>query len=308
MARAVIIDCDPGTDDAVALLLAMGAPELDVRLITAVGGNVGLARTLANARALASLGGTSAPVVGGAERALMRPFEEAAYVHGENGLGGVILPEGKPAAPGLAVDAIRDVLRAAPVASVTLVGIGPATNLGLVLAAEPALADRIEEIVLMTGAWGEGNVTPVAEFNAWNDPEALQILLSAGRPVTLATLELTAQAFCTKARIAAIRALGGGAALRAACDIMETVKPSKRLAGDGHPEHDACAVMWLVAPELFTSREVFAEVDCGAGPGRGQTLIDRWNRLGRQANVRLLETLRPDAFFARLGGALARLA
>jgi purine nucleosidase len=229
-------------------------------------------------------------------------------VHGENGIGGVALPEGKPAAPGLAVDAIRDVLRAAEPASVTLIGIGPATNLGLALAAEPALAGRIAEIVLMTGAWAEGNVTPAAEFNAWNDPEALQIVLSCGRPVTLATLELTAQALCTKARIATLRAFGTGTALQAACAIMATVPPAKRLGGDGHPEHDACAVAWVVAPQLFTSRAVFAEVDCGAGPGRGQTLIDRWGRLQQPANARLLETLDADAFFALLAERLARLA
>lgn len=307
MKRATIIDCDPGTDDAIALLLAMASPEIDLRLITAVGGNVGLHRTLANARALAGLGGTTAPVVAGADRALLRPFEAAAYVHGENGLGGVILPEGPPATPGLAADAIRALLRAAAPASITLVGIGPATNLALALASEPALAERIAEIVLMTGAWAEGNVTPAAEFNAWNDPEALQILLAAGRPVTLATLELTAQALCTPARIAALRAAGTGAVLDAACAILQSVRPSARLGGMGHPQHDACAVAWLIAPHLFTTRAVFAEVDCRDGGTRGQTLIDRWNRLQRLPNARLLETIDADGFFALLARRLPAL-
>jgi purine nucleosidase len=307
MPRATIIDCDPGTDDAIALLLAMASPELDLKLITAVGGNVGLARTLANARAIASLGGTAAPVIAGADRALLHPFEPAAYVHGQNGLGGVDLPEGKPATPGHAADAIRATLRAAAPRSITLVGIGPATNLGLALATEPALADRIEEIVLMTGAWGEGNVTPIAEFNAWNDPEALQILFTIGCTITLATLDFTAQALCTPARIAAIRALGTGLPLQKACDIMASVAPTKRLGVDGHPEHDTCAIMWLVAPHLFEVRDVFIEVDCSTGPGRGQTVIDRWNRLKRPANARVMEKLDADGFFAVLGERLAWL-
>jgi len=228
-------------------------------------------------------------------------------VHGENGVGGVVLPEGPPAAPGVAADAIRDVLRKARPGEITLVGVGPATNLGLALAAEPALADRIGEIVLMTGAWAEGNVTPAAEFNAWNDPEALAIVLGCGRPITLATLELTAQALCTEARVAALRARGNGACLRAICDIMASVPNSKRLGGKGHPEHDACAIAWLVAPGLFTHRKAFATVDLGEGPGRGRTVIDRWGRLPTPPNVRLLDTLDADGFFALLEARLPSL-
>jgi inosine-uridine nucleoside N-ribohydrolase len=227
-------------------------------------------------------------------------------VHGEDGILGVRLPEGPPAAPGIAADAIRDALRGADT-EVTLVGIGPATNLALALAAEPALAERIGEIVLMTGAWGEGNATPAAEFNAWNDPEALAIVLGCGRPVTLATLELTAQALNTPARAAALRARGGGACLRAACDLMQSVTPSRRLGGAGHPEHDACAIAWLVAPDIFTTRAVHAGVNLGHGPSRGRTLIDRWNRLGKTPNARLLDTLDADRFFALLGERFAAL-
>jgi inosine-uridine nucleoside N-ribohydrolase len=305
--RLVMIDCDPGTDDAIALLLAFASPELDVRLVTAVGGNVGLARTLANARALVALAGRDVPVVAGADRALLGPFIPAAYVHNDDGLGGVVLPEGAPASAGVAADAIRALLRAASPASVTLVGIGPATNLGLAFATEPALAEAVAEIVLMTGAWGEGNATPAAEFNAWNDPEALAILLALGRPVTLAPLEVTSQALCTPARIASLRTLAGGAALQAASSVLASVKPSRRLGGAGHPVHDACAVMWLVAPELFTSRAVHVAVDCAPGPGRGRTAIDRWNRLGHPPNATLLERLDADRFFAELGSRIARL-
>ncbi|MBN8888856.1 MAG: nucleoside hydrolase, partial [Rhodospirillales bacterium] len=129
----------------------------------------------------------------------------------------------------------------------------------------------------------------------------------SGRPVTLATLEVAAQAVCTPARIAALRALGNGACLGAACAIMESVPPARRLGGAGHAEYDACALAWLAAPALFTTRPVHAEMDLGPGPSRGRTVIDRWGRNGRAPNARLLETLDADGFFALLGERLATL-
>jgi purine nucleosidase len=304
--RPLIIDCDPGYDDAIALFLAFGSPELDVRLVTAVGGNAGLERTLRNACALVGLASPRVPVVAGADKPLIGQFVTAPYAHGEDGIVGVLLPDGPPAADGIAADAIRNALRTAET-PLTLVGIGPATNLGLVLATEPALTERIAEIVLMTGAWGEGNATPAAEFNAWNDPEALAIVLGCGRPITLATLEIAAQALCTPDRVAQLHALGGGACLRAAGEIMQRTPPSRRLGGKGHAQFDACAIAWLIAPDLFTTREVHASVDLGPGPSRGRTVIDRWNRLGLPANARVLETLAPDRFFALLGERIATL-
>ncbi len=302
-----IIDCDPGTDDAVALWLALGSPEaLDLRLVTVVGGNVGLATTLRNARAVVGLSGRAVPVVAGADRPLLGAFADAAEVHGDDGLGGVRLPEGPPAAPGIAADAIRAALREART-PLTLVGLGPATNLALALAVEPALTRNVAEIVLMTGAWGEGNITPSAEFNAYCDPEALAVLLACGAPVTLATLDLTNQALCTPARTAALRGAGQGACLRATAAIWAAVAPSRRSGGAGHEQHDACALAWVVAPALFTARPVHAAVDLGPGPGRGRTVIDRWGRAGRPANATLLETLAADEFFALLQERIARL-
>ncbi len=303
MPRPVIIDCDPGTDDAVALLLAFASPELDIRAVTVAGGNVGLERTLANALALTRLAGSPVPVHAGADRPLLGAFTSAPLIHGNDGLGGVGLPAGGTAAPGIAADVIRTILRAAP-EPVTVVGIGPATNLALALATEPALADHVREIALMSGAWGEGNVTPAAEFNAWSDPEALAILLSAGRPVTFATLELTAQALSTQERIAAWRALGQGRCLAAACDIQASVPPSRRLAGRGAPLHDPCAIAWLTHPHLFTSRPAAVQVDLGPGISRGRTVIDRW---GGIPNAAVLETLDADGFFVLLGERLATL-
>lgn len=302
--RVCLIDTDPGTDDAVALWLAMASPEIDLRLVTVAGGNVGLGHTLRNARAIVGLSGRDVPVVAGAEGPLLGAFRSETQVHGADGLAGVALPEGPPAAPGIAADAIRALLRAE--ARVTLIGIGPATNLALALATEPALAAKVEEIVLMTGAWAEGNITPSAEFNAWSDPESLAMLLDSGRPVTLATLELTGQALVTPDCIAALRAPGGGRCLDAAARIMGGVPPSRRFGHRGHPLHDPCAVAWLLAPHLFTTREVHVHVEC-AGVARGRTVVDRWDRSGQAPNARLLETLDADGFFALLTERLAAL-
>jgi purine nucleosidase len=303
----IILDCDPGTDDAIALLLAFASPELEVLALTAAGGNVGLDRTLANALALTALAESPVPVFAGAGRPLLGAFTEAPHVHGADGLGGIPLPQGGAPAPGIAADAIRRILREAP-RPVTLVGIAPATNLALALMTEPALTRQVEQIVLMSGAWGEGNATPAAEFNALNDPEALAVLLDCGRPVVFATLELTAQAQATPARIAAWRALGTGRCLQAACDIQASVPISPhRGHGGGAPLHDPCAIAWLIRPDWFTTRGCHVQMDFGPGPGRGRTLIDRWNRTGLPHNATVLETLDADAFFALLGERLARL-
>ena len=302
----VILDCDPGTDDAIAILLALASPELSVLAITVAGGNVGLNRTLPNALALTALAGSTVPVHAGADRPLLGAFVSETGVHGENGLGGVVLPPGGAPASGLAADAIRNLLRNAT-EPVTLIGIGPATNLALALTTEPALTASVKQIVLMSGAWAEGNVTPAAEFNAWSDPEALAILLACGRPVVFATLELTAQALTTPDRIASWRGLGNGRSLKAACDIQATVPPSRRLGGTGAPLHDPCAVAWLIRPDLFTTRACSVRMDLGPGPGRGRTVIDRWGRTGDALNAVVLETVDADGLFELLGQRLALL-
>jgi purine nucleosidase len=302
----VILDCDPGTDDSIAILLALASPELNVLGITVAGGNVGLDRTLPNALALTALAGSAVPVHAGADRPLLGAFVSETRIHGENGIGGITLPPGGSPAPGLAADVIRRLLHEAS-EPVTLIGIGPATNLALALTTEPALAGSVARIVLMSGAWGEGNATPAAEFNAWSDPEALAILLACGRPVVFATLELTAQVLTTPARLAVWRRLGHGRSLQAACDIQATVPPSGRLGGVGAPLHDPCAVAWLIRPDLFTKRACSVRMDRGPGPNRGRTVIDRWGRTGDPLNAFVLETVDADALFAFLGERLARL-
>lgn len=305
--KPCIIDCDPGTDDAVALWLALSSPELDVRLVTVAGGNVGLASTTANARAVVGLTGRAVPVVAGAERSLLADFRAEHAVHGQDGLGGVRLPEGPPLAPGIAADAIRAELRAAAPASVTVIGLGPVTNLALAFATEPALADRVAEIVLMSGAWAEGNITPAAEFNAWNDPEALAMLLNLGRPLALAGLDLTAQAFVTPDLVAGFAQREGGACWQAALGILRALPPSKRFGHRGFPLHDPCAIAWAIDPGLFGAKPAHCEVDLTPGPSRGRTVIDRWGRLGRAPNLMLMETLDASAFFDMLASRIATL-
>lgn len=306
MAIPVILDCDPGTDDAFALMLALAAPEIELLAVTVAGGNVGLDRTLPNTTGLMALAGSDIPVHAGADRPLLGAFVSAERIHGADGLGGVTLPVGKPADPEPAIDAIRRILRSAT-APVVLVGIGPATNLALAIAVEPAILANVARIVLMTGAWGEGNVTPAAEFNAWSDPESLAILLACGRPVELVTLELTAHALTTPARLGALRAAGTGRCLQALCDIQDTVPLSRRFERKGAPLHDPCAIAWLIRPELFTGRDCFVEMDLGPGPGRGRTVVDRWDRLGRPHNARVLETMDTEGFFGLLAERLPTL-
>lgn len=305
--KPCIIDCDPGTDDAIALWLALASPELDVRLVTVAGGNVGLERTTANARAVIGLTGRTVPIVAGSDHALVAPFRAETAVHGGDGLAGITLPNGPPLTPGIAADAIRDLLRASPPASVTVIGLGPVTNLALAFATEPALADRVAEIVLMSGAWGEGNITPAAEFNAWNDPEALALLLRLGRPLALATLDLTAQALVTPALIEALADRADRACWRAALSILRALPSSKRMNHRGYPLHDPCAIAWAAVPGLFTTRAASAEVELSAGPSRGRTVIDRWGRLDRAPNLTLLETLDARGFFDLLSTRLSAL-
>ncbi|HEX2941806.1 MAG TPA: nucleoside hydrolase [Rhodopila sp.] len=306
MAIPIILDCDPGTDDAVALLLALASPELSVLAVTVAGGNVGLDLTLANALALTALARSPIPVFAGADRPLLGAFTSETGVHGADGIGGVVLPKGGSAAQGVASDIIRRILRDAA-EPVTLVGIGPATNIALALMTEPAVAANVAQIVLMSGAWGEGNVTPAAEFNAWSDPEALAVLVACRRPLVFATLDLTAQALVTPERIAAWRAFGNGQCLHAACDIQASVPPSRRLGHSGAPLHDPCAIAWLIRPDLFTTRPCAVQVDLGPGPGRGRTVMDRWGVTKTPPHATILETLNADGFFDLLGRRLALL-
>lgn len=304
--RPLIIDCDPGTDDAIALLLALASPELHVAAITVAGGNAPLPQTLANARAVAALAGAKVPVYAGAAQALRQRFPPGWVGHGANGIGGVMLPSGPPAAQGDAAEIIRVHLSKAP-HPLTLVALAPVTNLALALTAEPALAPKIKEIVILSGARGRGNATDAAEFNARCDPEALAVVLRCGAPLTLATIETVRAALATPERIAALRASGEGRALGIVADILAALPRSSRFGGAGAAIYDPVVIAWLIRPELFDAVWARITVDVTPGRNRGRTLIEAVGKERRASDVRLLTALDPEGFFALLGERLARL-
>ena len=273
MARPIIIDCDPGQDDAVALLLAFAAPEtLRVLGITTVAGNVPVARCARNARAICELAGrTDLRVFAGCEYPLVRDPITAEHLHGPSGLGGVELPEPKmPLAPSHAVDFLIATLRNAP-EPVTLIVTGPQTNLATALRRVPQIASKIERIVAMGGSIRGGNITPFAEFNIHVDPQAAEIVLGLGVPVTLFGLDVTHQVIATDERIEAIRALDNPAA-RAVADMLGFYGRQKKAAGfPGAPLHDPCTIAWLLEPALFEGSPMRVRIETREGPRTGQT-------------------------------------
>lgn len=257
--QPIIIDTDPGQDDAIALLLAAASPELELLGVTTVAGNVPLALTTLNARKVLELAGRrDVPICAGADRPLDVPLVTAEHVHGDTGLNGVDLPEPTLALDGRhAVDFIVQTLREREAGSVTLCQLGPLTNIALALRQAPDIAPRIRRIVLMGGGFFEGgNVTPAAEFNFYVDPQAAHEVFTSGVPITMAPLDVTHEVLTTAARIAAIRALGNRAGSVAAAwmEFFERYDEEK-YGQDGGPLHDPCVIAFLLRPALFQSRD-----------------------------------------------------
>jgi pyrimidine-specific ribonucleoside hydrolase len=269
--RAVVIDCDPGIDDAAALALAVGSPELDVRGVTTVAGNVELELTTGNAlRLLAAFGRDDVPVAPGAARGLMRTKAAHAFVHGRNGLGGVELPAARRAARSEhAVELLAAVLRESEPGSVTIAAIGPLTNIALLASMHPELTERIDRVVVMGATAGRGNMTPVAEYNVWADPEAAQrVLGESDFEICLVELEVTRRATVGPRELARLRAESARGALLA--DMIDGYADQ---AVGGRPLHDAVAVAAIVDPTLIATRPATIEVDTGSGSGRASTAI-----------------------------------
>jgi purine nucleosidase len=306
-ARPIIIDTDPGQDDAVAILLALASPELEVLGITAVAGNVPLALTQANARKVCELAGrTDVPVFAGASR----PLVTAEHVHGKTGLDGPDLPEPTMALQEThAVDFIVQTLMARPAGTVTLCPLGPLTNIALALIREPRIAPRIGQIVLMGGGFfAGGNATPAAEFNIHVDPHAAATVLDAGIPLVMIPLDCTHQALTTRARVEAIGALGTPVGLATAqlVDFFERYDEAK-YGTDGGPLHDPCVIAYLLAPDLFAGRHVNVAVETGSELTMGMTVVDWWAVSGRAPNATVLKDIDADGFFAVLTERLGRL-
>src|SRR5215218_5675532 len=310
MALPCILDCDPGHDDAVALLLAAASPALDLRAITTVGGNGTLDKVTRNARAVCTLAGIrDVPIAAGAGRPRRRPLETAAHVHGESALDGPALPEPDvPLDPRPAVRLMADVLDA-PGEPVTLIPTGPLTNVAALLEAEPELVrERVRAIVLMGGATGRGNHTPYAEFNVYVDPEAAELVLAAPVPVTMVGLNLTHQAIATPEMVARLEALDTELGRVVAGWMTFFGSTYERLWGlPGPPVHDACAVAQAIDPTLVRCVDAFVAIETEGRWTRGATVVDLHDRLGREPNARVAMELDAARFWDLLLAAVERL-
>lgn len=311
MARKIIIDTDPGQDDAVAILTALASPELEVLGITAVAGNVPLPLTQKNARIVCELAGRpDIPVYAGCDAPLRRKLVTAEHVHGRTGLDGPSLPDPvMPLQDRHAVDFIIDTLRAEPSGSVTLCPLGPLSNIATAFRRAPDIVSRVQEIVLMGGAYFEvGNITPTAEFNIYVDPEAAAIVLGAGVPTVMMPLDVTHKALVTRPRNDAFRALGTpvGRAVAEMTDFFERFDKEK-YGSAGAPLHDPCVIAYLLEPGLFSGRFVNVEVEVTSPLTLGMTVADWWRVTDRMANVTFMGDVDADGFFALLTERLGRL-
>ena len=306
----LIIDCDPGQDDAVALLLALAAPDkFDLLGITAVAGNVPLTLTESNARRICALAGRAdVPVYAGCVRPIVNRPVTAEYVHGPSGIDGADLPDPTtPLAGGHAVDFIVDRLLGAD-APITLATLGPLTNVGLAIAKQPEIVGKIDRIVIMGGAIGLGNVTPAAEFNIYVDPHAARIVFEAGLDLTMIGLDVTHQALATRERIDAIRAIGGkpSASVAGMLDYYGQ-RNEDTFAHGGAPLHDPCVIAYLLDPEMFEGRRMHVEIETSATASMGRTICDVHGRTENVPNATVLERIDADRFFSLLTERLSRL-
>ena len=311
-ARDIIIDTDPGQDDAVAILLALASPdEIEVLGITAVAGNVPLDLTSRNALIVCELAGkTDVPGYAGCDRPLGRALVTAEHVHGKTGLDGPDLPDPTMTlTDGHAVDFIIETLRAEAPGTVALCPLGPLTNIATALQRAPEIAERVQQIVLMGGAYFEvGNITPTAEFNIYVDPEAADIVFKSGIDIVVMPLDVTHKALVTKPRNDAFRALGtpAGVAVAQMTDFFERFDKEK-YGSAGAPLHDPCVTAYLIRPDLFTGRHVNVEIETASPLTLGMTVADWWGVTDRAPNATFMGDINADGFFALLTDRLARL-
>jgi purine nucleosidase len=309
--RPIIIDCDPGQDDAVALFLAMASSEdLEILGITTVAGNVPLELTQRNARIMCDVAGCrDIPVFSGCDKPMLRDAITAEYIHGNTGIDGVDAFEPEtPLQAQHAVDFIIETLLGADEASITLVPTGPLSNLGSAIQKEPAILAHVREIVVMGGAMREGgNRSPSAEFNILVDPHAADIVFSCGRPIVVMGLDVTHQVLSTRERVERIRVLGNPVA-KATAGMLSFFHryDSKKYGSEGAPLHDPCTVAWLLDPSLFQLRECNLSVETESELTMGHTAVDFWHVTDRPHNVRWAHAVDADGFYALLTDRLSR--
>ena len=308
MSRKIIIDCDPGQDDAVALFLAFASPEFDILGITTVGGNVPLELTHRNARMMCDIARSDVSVYAGCDKPMRQPLRTAEYIHGKTGIDGIDVFEPQtPLQDKHGVDFIVETLLTAEDNSITLVPTGPLTNIGTAINREPAILQKIERIVLMGGAMREGgNRTPSAEFNILVDPDAADIVIRCGRPIVQMGLDVTHQVLSTKERVERIEALDNPVAQATAGMIgfFERYDMSKYSA-PGAPLHDPCTVAWLIEPELFTGKDCNVAIETQSELTLGHTAVDFWHVTERPKNVHWVYEVDSDGFYDLLTKRLA---
>jgi purine nucleosidase len=310
----ILLDCDPGHDDAVALLLAHGSPEIELLAVTTVAGNQTLEKVTRNALAVARVGGiTGVPFAAGCTRPLLRTARVAGDIHGDSGLDGPVLPDPDPALdvsldPRHAVDVIVDTVMAHPPRTVTLVPTGPLTNVAVAAPKEPRIVERVAEVVLMGGAYARGNRTAVSEFNIGCDPEAAQIVFREPWPVTMVGLDLTHQALATPEVVARIVELDTAPA-RFVADLLEFFAGTYRtLQGFAAPPvHDPCAVAFVIDPEVLTTRRAPLDVELHGELTTGMTVADLRGPEPADCHTRVAVTLDHARFWDLVVDALARL-
>jgi inosine-uridine nucleoside N-ribohydrolase len=300
-ATPILIDCDPGHDDAMALLLALASPEVDVLGVSTVAGNQTLDKTTANALKVLELAGRGdLEVAAGADRPLLRAQVVASSVHGETGLDGPDLPPPSGAAVAThAIDFLAERLAASD-RPVTLVPTGPLTNIALLLARHPEAAERIERIVLMGGAIAEGNVTPAAEFNIWADPEAAERVFESGLDVTMVGLDVTHRALMLPEHAERLRAAGRVGEVVAELWAFYQRHHTRVYDFPGTPIHDALALAHAVRGDLLTTKRCHVAVDCASALCRGRTVVDLWHVTGHEPNVHVATDVDGPAFLEML--------
>ena len=310
--RKIIIDTDPGQDDAIAILLALSSPEaLEVLGITAVAGNVPLALTQKNARIICELAGRAeVKVYAGCDAPLKRKLVTAEHVHGKTGLDGPVLADPVMALqPEHAVEFIVDTLRREAANTVTLCPLGPLTNIAAAFLKAPDIVGRVQQIVLMGGAYFEvGNITPTAEFNIYVDPEAADIVFKSGVPLVVMPLDVTHKALTNRARVEAFRALGTqpGRMVAEWTDFFERFDMQK-YGSEGAPLHDPCVIAYLIDPGLFTGRHINVEIETSSALTLGMTVADWWGVTNRAANALFIGDIDADRFYRLLTDRIGRL-
>jgi len=307
----IIIDCDPGQDDAVALFLAMSSPdELEILGITTVAGNVPLTLTRRNARMMCDIAGRQdIRVFSGCDKPMVREAITAEYIHGNTGIDGVdVFEPNTPLQQQHAVDFIIETLLAADDASITLVPTGPLSNIGTAIDKEPAILRHVKQIVVMGGAMREGgNRSPSAEFNILVDPQAAELVFNCGRPIVVMGLDVTHQVLSTRGRVDRIRALDNPAAEATAGMLSFFHRyDSKKYGSEGAPLHDPCTVAWLLEPGLFQTRQCNLSVETESELTMGHTAVDFWHVTDRPHNVHWAHAVDADGFYTLLTDRLFR--